>query len=221
MTKFFYSPEYTLKWPNHIFPVKKFELVYQKVKENYGENYILTPKKAQIEDILLVHTQEYIDRLQELTKTPQLGYYEFEVPVSKEVLDAVFANVGGTIEATDFAVRNNNCGFNIGGGFHHAHIDRGGGFCILNDIAIAAKYAQKKLSVKRIAIVDCDLHQGDGTATIFHEDYTVFTFSIHQENLYPLKQESDLDIGLDDFTEDEEYLEKLQSALEIIADKVV
>ncbi len=221
MIRFFYSPQYTLKWQEHIFPVEKFELLYRKIEETYGENYIVIPKKANLEDVLLVHTKDYINRLQELTKTPHLGYYEFEVPVSSEVLDAVFVLTGGTIEATEFAIKNKNCGFNIGGGFHHAHADRGGGFCILNDIAIAAKYAQKKFSIKRIAIIDCDLHQGDGTATIFHNDYTVFTFSIHQENLYPMKVESDLDIGLDDFTEDEEYLKKLEPALKIIEDKIV
>ncbi|MFN7181077.1 MAG: histone deacetylase [Planctomycetota bacterium] len=221
MTKFFYSSKYTLKWPGHIFPVEKFELVYKKIKESYGENYIETPREGSLDDVLLVHTKEYIDRLYELTKTPELGYYEFEVPVSGQVLEAVFSSVGGTIAATEFAVKNKNCGFNIGGGFHHAHRDRGGGFCILNDIAIGAKYAQKKLGVKRIAIVDCDLHQGDGTASIFHNDYTVFTFSIHQENLYPPKQISDLDIGLDDFTEDREYLAKLEEALKVIADRVI
>lgn len=219
MVRFFYDEQYLLKWPGHIFPVEKFRFVYERIRMNFGERVLGGVKKATEEEVLLVHTREYLDRLKELTRTPEVGYYEFEVPVSEEVLNAVFFNAGGTIEATKYAVQNKSCGFNIGGGFHHAHSDRGGGFCILNDIAIAARYAQKNLGVKRIAVVDCDLHQGDGTATIFKNDYTVFTFSIHQENLYPPKQESDLDIGLDDFTEDEEYLEKLKEALKVIEDK--
>ncbi len=221
MVKFFYSDEYLLDWPGHVFPVEKFKLVYKKIKDNFGEKVISPARKATEDEVLLVHTKEYLNRLKELTKTPDLGYYEFEVPVSQDVLDAVFLCAGGTIEATKYAVENRNCGFNIGGGFHHAHSDRGGGFCILNDIAIAAKYAQKNLGIKRIAIVDCDLHQGDGTATIFKNDYTVFTFSIHQENLYPPKQESDLDVGLADFTGDDEYLEKLQDAIKVIEDRHV
>jgi acetoin utilization deacetylase AcuC-like enzyme len=110
-------------------------------------------------------------------------------------------------------------GINVGGGFHHAYADMASGFCYINDLAVAIRVLQRDGLVRRAAVVDCDLHQGNGTAVIFQGDPDVFTFSIHQENLYPVKERSDLDIGLDDFTEDEEYLVRLEGALPRVLDE--
>ncbi|HID20312.1 MAG TPA: histone deacetylase [Methanophagales archaeon] len=102
---------------------------------------------------------------------------------------------------------------NLGGGFHHAFPDHAEGFCYTNDIAIAIRQLQHERAIRKAAVVDCDVHQGNGTAYIFQNDPSVFTFSIHQENNYPVKQESDLDIGLDDYTNDSEYIRHIQRVL--------
>ena len=107
----------------------------------------------------------------------------------------------------------------LGGGFHHAFADRAEGFCYLNDIAVAAKTAMEETGIEHISVIDTDVHQGNGTARIFQGEPRVFTFSIHQENNYPLKEESDLDIGLDDGTGDADYLEELERGLEISVEK--
>jgi acetoin utilization deacetylase AcuC-like enzyme len=117
--------------------------------------------------------------------------------------------VGGTV-LTCFKALEAGIGFHIGGGFHHAFTDHAEGFCYINDIAIGIRKAQDGGRMSRAAVIDCDLHQGNGTANIFLNDPTVYTFSIHQEHLYPIKERSDMDIGLDDLVGDEEYLDALR-----------
>ncbi|RLA92498.1 MAG: histone deacetylase [Deltaproteobacteria bacterium] len=104
--------------------------------------------------------------------------------------------------------------FHLGGGWHHAFPDKAEGFCYLNDVAIAVRKLQKENAIKKISIIDCDLHQGNGTAYIFQDDTSVFTFSIHQQNLYPVKQKSTLDIGLSDWADDQEYLQGLSRGIQ-------
>lgn len=207
---FFYHPKYTLSFGDHVFPVRK----YAKVAERFP---VVPAREATDEEILLVHTRAYLERLRALTKTPQLGYREFEVPVNEAVLDAFRWSTGGSIEAAREAMKTGRAA-NIGGGFHHAFADRGEGFCLLNDLAILIRVLQRDGAIRKAAVVDLDLHQGNGTARIFEGDASVFTFSMHQENLYPRKERSTLDIGLDDFTSDAEYLSLLQDALPRVLD---
>jgi len=212
---FIYSPSYNFKLDFHIFPVEKYRLLYEKL-QNCGlipANLFLTPEAITKDDLLLVHTPEYLDDFLNSRHTPATAFSEF--PINQEIVSGVLSMVGGTYSAVKEALRAGKA-MNLGGGFHHAFPDHAEGFCYLNDVAIAVAKAQKEKIVKKVLVVDCDLHQGNGTAFIFKENKDVFTFSIHQENLYPIKQRSSLDIGLDDYTGDQEYLTKLSGALKYI-----
>lgn len=135
------------------------------------------------------------------------------MPYSKPLVQASRICVGGTILTAKLALKETSC-VHLGGGFHHAFADHGEGFCVLNDVACAARYCRVHEKLDRIMIIDCDLHQGNGNAHIFRDSKEVFTFSIHQENNYPLvKPPSDLDIGLADGSDDEEYLDALEKEL--------
>jgi len=213
---FVYSPQYDLDWSRHIFPTDKYRLVYERIlKEGIAdETEILEPQPATEDDLLLVHTRSYLERLRRLVGRPEVAIMEFEAPLTEKTLQALYLCTGGTVLAAKKALEQNRIWLNIGGGFHHAFREHGEGFCFINDVAVAARVLQRYTDAKRILIVDCDLHQGNGTAKIFEDDPSIFTFSIHQERLYPIKQRSSLDIGLDDFAGDEEYNRKLKDALE-------
>jgi acetoin utilization deacetylase AcuC-like enzyme len=137
-----------------------------------------------------------------------------EIPVSLQTLKAVRLMAGGTIFAARHAVVNKGVGFNLGGGFHHAFAGHGEGFCAVNDIAVAIRKLQQEKLIERAMVVDCDVHQGNGTAAIFHADDSVFTLSIHQRNNYPAaKPPSNIDVELDDNTTDNVYLARLNDSL--------
>jgi acetoin utilization deacetylase AcuC-like enzyme len=142
-----------------------------------------------------------------------------ELPFSPELRDASFLCCGGTTLAGELAVEH-GVAVHLGGGFHHAFAGHGEGFCLLNDVAVAARVLQSRGRAERVAVVDLDLHHGNGTAAIFADDPTVFTFSMHQEWNYPaVKPPGDLDVGLEDGTGDEEYLERLREHLaRVLAD---
>lgn len=212
MVSFIYSDKYYLDWPDHIFPSEKFKLIYEQLiaERVISANEIITPRPATEDEVTLVHSPGYLALLRKIAaQNPLLGLSGFEVPVSKQVIDAFYLATGGTIMACQMAIEKNTGVMNLSGGFHHAFPKHGEGFCLINDLAVVVKVLQKNGQIKKAAIIDCDLHQGNGTAYIFRNDPTVFTFSIHQENNYPIKQKSSLDIGLSDFTEDEEYLSYL------------
>ncbi len=216
---FIYSDNYTLDWPEHVFPVEKYRLVHRKlIEENLlrAEDFI-KPQSPPPEQILLVHDKPYIERFESYAKDPNAAYWEFEIPISRNVIDAVMVSTGGTILAGREALKN-GAALNLGGGFHHAFADHGEGFCFVNDVAVAIRGLQRGGLIKRGVGGGWDLHQGNGTAHIFRDDPDVFTLSIHQERNYPVKQKSDLDIGLDDFTGDEEYLNHLDRRLPGILD---
>jgi len=147
----------------------------------------------------------------------KLSYLEIlrlEIPYSPELVRAVWLCAGGSILAGRMALQD-RAAVNLGGGFHHAYPDHGEGFCVLNDFAIGIRRLQKDKAIERAMTVDCDVHQGNGTAAIFAGDNTVFTLSIHQENNYPYpKPPSTLDINLRDNVEDTEYLEDLEKGLD-------
>jgi acetoin utilization deacetylase AcuC-like enzyme len=169
------------------------------------------PEPASDEDVLLVHEPGWIQRL----KTGTLDFQELlrlEIPYSRKMVRAVFLATGGSILAARLALED-GVAFNLSGGFHHAFPDHGEGFCAIHDVAVALRRLQRDGLIRRAMVVDCDVHQGNGTAYIFRADSSVFTISIHQYNNYPsLKPPSDIDIHLPDETGDEEYLELLSQA---------
>jgi acetoin utilization deacetylase AcuC-like enzyme len=213
--KLVYSDRYDLNLGNHVFPSIKYRLV----KENLLHEHIVAPgdfiepPPASDDDIALVHHREYLRKLQ----TGKLSYLEvlrLEIPYSPELIRAVWLGAGGSILAGRLALED-GVAVNVGGGFHHAYPDHGEGFCVLNDFAIAIRRLQKDKAIEHAMTVDCDVHQGNGTAAIFGGDHTVFTLSIHQENNYPYpKPPSSLDINLPDGVEDEEYLCELAQGLD-------
>ncbi|MCP2521135.1 histone deacetylase, partial [SCandidatus Aminicenantes bacterium Aminicenantia_JdfR_composite] len=181
---------------NHVFPVEKYRLIYENlIKKGIKRKYIITPNPANEEDILLVHTPKYVKKL----KTGSLSSREImtlELPYSKELMYFAWLFVGGTIETFKLALKE-GVAIHVGGGFHHAFPDHGEGFCILNDIAIGLRKLKKENKIKKGMVIDCDVHQGNGTAFIFSKESDIFTFSIHQMDNYPAeKQKSDIDIGL-------------------------
>ncbi|MCS7258142.1 MAG: histone deacetylase [candidate division WOR-3 bacterium] len=210
--KFVYSDKYEVNLGTHVFPTEKYRLIKERlIKEQLAraEDFI-TPEPAAVEDIKLVHTPAYVEDMLNLRWTART--VRSELPLTQEIITSAFIHAQGTILASLEALKS-RCAIHLGGGFHHAFADHAEGFCYVNDVAVAIRKLQKLNLIKRAAIIDCDLHQGNGTARIFQNDSTVFTFSIHQEHLYPIKEESDWDIGLDDYTSDSEYLSLLSDAV--------
>ncbi len=199
----------------HVFPIRKFELVRdQLLREGTITNYNLTePEPAPLADVLLVHTEDYVSRLCDGELSPR-EIRRLGLPWSPALVQRSFYAVGGTIAASRFALTN-GVGSNLAGGTHHAFADRGEGFCVLNDVAIAIRALQQEGTIRKAAIVDCDVHQGNGTATIFSGDAGVFTFSMHAAKNYPLiKAQSRLDVELPDGTDDKTYLSTLSDSLD-------
>jgi acetoin utilization deacetylase AcuC-like enzyme len=173
---------------------------------------LLEPTLADPRDICLVHTKEYWSNLKDGT-LPAGAIRRLGLPWSESLVQRSRASVQGTLTAARIALRE-NVGINLAGGTHHAFSDRGEGYCVLNDIAIAIRVLQHDRWMQRMAVIDCDVHQGNGTAAIFAEELDVFTFSIHGANNYPLRKiPGTLDIELRDGTGDEEYLGALEPAV--------
>ena len=212
--KLVYSDRYDLNLGSHVFPSIKYRLVKEKLlREHVAEpGDFIEPPPASDDDIALVHHREYLRKLQ----TGKLSYLEvlrLEIPYSPELIRAVWLCAGGSILAGRLALEDGTA-VNVGGGFHHAYPDHGEGFCVLNDFAVAIRRLQKDKTIQRAMTVDCDVHQGNGTAAIFGGDHTVFTLSIHQENNYPYpKPPSSVDINLRDGVGDEQYLRELAQGL--------
>jgi acetoin utilization deacetylase AcuC-like enzyme len=211
--KLVYHPGYDLNLGEHVFPSQKYRLIRERLLADHfatPEDFI-EPEPAPDDDVLLVHNPDWVERL----RTGTLTFYDIlrlEIPYSRQMVKAFWLAAGGTTLAARLALRD-GVGFCLGGGFHHAFRDHGEGFCAINDIAIAARSLIIGRVLQRVMIVDCDVHQGNGTAVLFAHDLSVFTLSIHQLNNYPAeKPPSDIDINLADETGDEEYLERLREA---------
>ena len=207
----FYTPRYYAEiGEGHVFPIRKFELVRDRLlaEGTLEPAEIVEPSPAPLEDVLLVHTEDYITRLCNGQLTPK-EIRRLGLPWSESLVRRSFYAVGGTFAATNVALTEGYSS-NLAGGTHHSFADRGEGFCVLNDVAIAIRALRARNRISRAAIVDCDVHQGNGTATIFAGDPETFTFSIHGANNYPLfKAQSTLDVELPDGTGDAEYLDTL------------
>lgn len=207
----FYTPRYYADIGHgHVFPIRKFELVRERLlaEGTLQPAEIVEPSPATLEDVLLVHTEDYVSRLCSGRLTPK-EIRRLGLPWSESLVRRSFYATGGTIAAAQTAL---GAGYssNLAGGTHHSFADRGEGFCVLNDVAIAIRALRARSILRRAAIVDCDVHQGNGTATIFAGDTDTFTFSMHGANNYPLfKAQSTVDVELPDGTSDEEYLDCL------------
>ncbi len=209
--KICYSDRYLVPLPpTHPFPMQKYRLVRNRLLEEGSITHwhLIEPKLAQDEDILLVHAREYWWRC----KRGELSAAEMRrigFPWSEALVQRSQASVQGTIEAARHACRD-GVASNLAGGTHHAFPAQGEGYCVLNDIAIATRVLQRDGLARRVAIIDCDVHQGNGTAAIFAADSTVFTFSMHGEKNFPLrKEQSTVDVNLPDGVGDEAYLQLL------------
>jgi acetoin utilization deacetylase AcuC-like enzyme len=194
----------------HVFPIRKFELVRDRLvnEGTLAPAEIYEPREAPVADVLLVHTDDYVTRLRAGSLT-QREIRRLGLPWSKALVRRSFLATAGTCAAARFALVE-GVGANLAGGTHHAFPDHGEGFCVLNDVAVAVRVLQRERVANRFAVVDLDVHQGNGTAHIFAEDPAVFTFSMHGAKNYPLfKLRSTLDVELADGTADDEYLATL------------
>ena len=198
----------------HKFPMVKYARLRERLAEApwFDPAQILTPRRATDDELLRAHDPEYLKRVKSGLLTPdEVRFLGF--PWTPLLVERSRRSVGATIEAS-LAAFEDGVAVNLAGGTHHAFRDHGGGYCVFNDAAVAARAMQDLGKALRVLIVDCDVHQGDGTASIFADDATVFTFSIHgAKNYPPVKPPSDLDVELDDGTNDEAYLEALESGL--------
>jgi len=207
-----YHEQYDLHLGEHVFPSKKFKWLHDRlINTGFAEASDFTaPEPATDDDVLLVHSREWVAKLRSGTLSYQ-DILQLEIPYSRQMVEAFWLAAGGTILAARLALKA-GVGFNIGGGFHHAFPEHGEGFCAINDIAIAVRRLQHDGAIKRAMVVDCDVHHGNGTAAIFSGDASVFTLSIHQYNNYPsVKPLSSLDIHLADGIGDAEYIHRLSN----------
>ena len=204
---------------DHRFPIKKFgELIKLLQKKNIATTQnTFQPSEVSKKTLLNVHSEEYINKINNLSldkdEIRKLGF-----PLVKSVRRRSFVATGGTVLASKLAVKH-KLACNTAGGSHHAFSNEGNGYCVFNDVAVAASYLKKKFKFKKILILDLDVHQGDGTAKIFENDDNVFTVSIHSKKNYPSKkQNSTIDIELEDGIEDEKYLNIVNLLLQRIKD---
>ena len=218
--RIFYTDRIALPLPEgHQFPAEKYPLLLQQLLEAglTSSSELRLSEPASNEQIQLVHHPDYVAKVinGNLTEkeTRRIGF-----PWSPQLVERSRRSVGGTI-ATCRAALEDGISANLGGGTHHAYPDHGEGYCVFNDVAIAARVMQAERSARRIVILDCDVHQGNGTAAIFVGDPTVFTFSIHGEKNFPFhKEQSDMDIAMPDGSGDEIYLEALQLGVQSAID---
>jgi len=215
-----WDPSYEIDIGSHVFVTAKYRLTRDLLLSDgvLSKAHFVAPVPATSEQLGHVHTPAYLDKIAK-------GSFSFaelmrlEVPFSEEGREAMVLSCGGTLLAGRLALEHGAAG-HLGGGFHHAFADHGEGFCMLNDVAVAARALLDEGRVGRIAVVDLDVHHGNGTASIFAHEPAVFTFSMHQANNYPaMKPPSDLDIGLSDRTGDDEYLALLAGALPRVLDE--
>ncbi len=213
--KIAYSPIYKYSLPNgHRFPMIKYELIPSQLlyEGTITQENLFHPEALTEETILLTHDAEYWERLKNLSLSRQeirnIGF-----PLSAQLIQRGRHIANGTLQCARYA-RQYGAAANVAGGTHHSFANRGEGFCVLNDIAIASNQLLLEGEVQKILVVDLDVHQGNGTAHIFREEERVFTFSMHGAKNYPMRKErSDLDIGLADKIKDEAYLGILQDVL--------
>ena len=218
MLKIAWSPIFAHPLPEgHRFPMEKYLLLPEQLKYEgtATDDNFFVPEDMDEKWILNTHDSGYWEKLKNLTLSKS-EIRKTGFPLSEGLVKREVNIMSGSIQAALFA-REFGVGMNIAGGTHHAYADRGEGFCLLNDLAITANYLIDHQLAKKVLIIDLDVHQGNGTASIFQDKPEVFTFSMHGKSNYPMhKEKSDLDIGLPDKIEDEAYLKKLNESLDLI-----
>lgn len=205
-----WTPAYEVDIGPHVFPTRKYRLVRDRLvaEGTIAERAIVQPRRAVDDDIALVHTAEYVRKIQTGKLSPQEQLI-LEVPFSEGLRVAMWLCTGGTTQAGRLALHH-GAAVHLGGGFHHAFPAHGEGFCLINDVAIAIEVLKRDGVIRRAAVVDLDVHHGNGTAAIFQREPDVFTFSMHQERNYPAwKPQGDLDVALADGIDDAHYLDTL------------
>jgi len=220
----FYATQFVLTLPpGHRFPMGKYQLLRDRLAAELPELRLMQAEPATDGELALVHAPAYVQAIQDGTAEPAV-LREIGFPWSPQMAERARRSVGATIAACRVAVREGVAG-NIAGGTHHAYPDKGGGFCVFNDAAVAtrlmqAEHGRRDRRPLRVAIIDLDVHQGNGTARIFRGDDSVFTLSIHGEKNFPFRKEtSDLDVDLPDGTGDDAYLAALERALDELAQR--
>lgn len=209
-----WSPDYEVDIGAHVFPIVKYRLVRDRLLEEgiASADAFLAPRPAPRSALARVHDEVYLEKV-ERGALSQAEIFRLELPFSDELREAMILCCGGTVLALRQAMEDGVC-VHLGGGFHHAFPDHGEGFCLLNDVAVAAAGALAGPEVERVSVIDLDVHHGNGTAAIFADEDRVFTFSMHQEGNYPpVKPPSDLDVPLEDGVEDDRYLDLLAEHL--------
>lgn len=210
--KVFYSDKYNFPLPDgHRFPVSKYRSVRKKLIEDriLSETELFEPRLASKEQILLAHTEEYFGSF-ENGSIDSHAIRKVGFPWSYELHLRSLASVGGAIESAEESLKSGLAG-NLAGGTHHAFAGHGEGFCVFNDFAVVINYLQKNNLAQRIAIIDLDVHQGNGNASLLKDNNDVFILDMHGKNNYPFRKiPSTLDIELEDNTEDDQYLEILK-----------
>ena len=205
---------------NHRFPMIKYELIPEQllIEKTCSESNFFKPEIIDTKLVLKTHQEEYFNRLKGL-KLSDKEVREIGFPLSKELVERELIISQGTIDCVHFSSEH-GVSMNIAGGTHHAFYDRGEAFCMLNDQAIAANYIIEEGLFKKILIIDLDVHQGNGTASLFSSNPNVYTLSFHGKKNYPFRKEkSDLDIELDDNTNDKEYLKLLKEIIPKVIDQ--
>ena len=222
MVKIAFSPIYYHKLPEgHRFPMLKYELIPEQLlhEGTITQENLFIPNTCDAIDVLRTHDLDYYNKLinQQLSPSEQrkIGF-----PQSPALIERELIITRGTIDCALFALEH-GCALNIAGGTHHAFAEKGEGFCLLNDMAVASDYLLHKNLVAKILVIDLDVHQGNGTAKLMEHEPRVFTFSMHGKNNYPFhKEQSDLDIPLPDGISGQEYLEILEKTLPMLLETV-
>ena len=213
----FYSDQFVLPLPQgHRFPMAKYAMLRDALVAHLPAIQLLQAPRAQDAELLRVHTPDYVRSIAD-GSVAQAVMREIGFPWSEAMAERARRSVGATVAAARSALRQ-GIGANLAGGTHHAYADKGGGFCVFNDVAVAARVVQaqqrREGRTLQVAVIDLDVHQGNGTARIFQDDASVFTLSLHGEKNFPFRKEAgDLDVGLPDGTGDTDYLDALDAAL--------
>jgi len=213
-----YSARYAIDIGPHVFKTEKYQRVHDRLlaTRDPALQGVVEPELISWDQLAEVHTGEYLEKVRTLSLSSE-EIVELQLPLNEPMVEGFRLMTGGTLTAARLALAD-GIAAHIGGGFHHAFANHGEGFCLFNDIAVAIEVLRREGAVSRAAVVDLDVHHGNGTAMIYGRDPSVFTFSMHEQHNYPVfKPRGSLDIGLAAGTDDATYLEKLAAALPQIA----
>ena len=212
--KLVFSPRYAIDIGPHVFLTEKYHRIHDRMlaTTHLVLDDVVVPETASWDQLALVHTDDYLDKVRALTLS-FAEIRELELPLTAPIVEGFRLMAGGTLTTARFSLAD-GIAVHVGGGFHHAFANHGEGFCLFNDVAVAIEVLRLEDAVSCVAVVDLDVHHGNGTAMIYGQDPAVFTCSIHEQHNYPVfKPRGSLDIGLPAGTDDTRYLEKLETAL--------